>query len=153
MVAAQGGDSVDNVCGGWEFRPVRATKETSSGKTHEEVGTLGVTGGPKVDGSGGAGSHILVMFFVDLGVGAERDADVFGVVKLLAGHEVSRGEGRRKTITGWDGIQPENNVGDHASKDDAREISKRQSIVAAPDAVFNSSDVSFYVRDVFIGPT
>ena len=61
----------------------------SGGEGHEPMGPLCAAGRAQTDGSGGSGSHGVVMRFVGLDVGAEFDADMFVVVDLSSGHDVS----------------------------------------------------------------
>ena len=61
----------------------------SGGEGHEPMGPLCAASGAQADGSGSSGCHGVVMRFVGLDVGAEFDADMFVVVNLSPGHDVS----------------------------------------------------------------
>ena len=87
---AEGGDAVYDVVGCRELGPVWTSKQAAGGEAEEIVGALNIAGGPKTDSTGGAGSHIVRVFLVYLGVGTKWNASVAVIIKVVSCEEVAR---------------------------------------------------------------
>jgi hypothetical protein len=95
---------------GWhgELSPVGPVKALSGHEAVKIVASLLVPSWTECEGTDGAGSHGVVMFFVGLHVLAESDAAVFGVVDDKADNNGARTESCGNTEPVREGIQLEN---------------------------------------------
>ena len=65
-----------------------------------------VAGGAETNGSNGTGLHSIIMFLMSLHIGTKREANVFGVVDLVALKEVTARIVRTDTVFNRESIPP-----------------------------------------------
>ena len=120
-------DTGDCIMGHGEFSPPIMKKPVACHQQHEIMAALFIARETQADSTNGPRHHIVGMFLMSLNVvGTEFQADMFVIVKVFAGEEVSWGERLRHTIRGWEGIQPKHRIGYNMNKHYARDSFKRE---------------------------
>ena len=111
---------------------------------------LFIARGTKTDCTDGARQHVIGVFLVSLYISAEFKANVFAIVKVFAGQEITRRKSIGCTVGMRKSVEPEHCIGDKAYEHDAGNTFKRKGIIAAASPVFHSANVPLDFGNMFI---
>jgi hypothetical protein len=114
------------------------------------MAALFIACGAQTNATHGALFHVVVVGFMPLHVRAERNGSVFRGIYVLARHNVPGRVLPSDPVIGSKGIQPEHGVFYKMDQDDSWEAANRKHAIGTAGTLFDGSNVSFDVGDVFI---
>jgi hypothetical protein len=134
----------------WEFGPKVLENAATSAERHKIMAALFIAGRAEANSASSAGLHPIRVFLVGLHIAAEFEVNVLSIVQMFPGKKIAWQKIVGDTIRVRESVKPKNGITYESNEHEPGDTLEGERIISTVDAVLDSANKPFNLRDVFI---